>query len=94
MLKNYITYRKVDTMKKTVSGSGEMLKAVKSGKNAKTQALGGPAASKMLKATSSYMAAPLSANAAKKSQLNTMKGIKPRNSDGKAVKVAKKKGKF
>lgn len=75
--------------KRTVSGSGEALKAVKNGAQAKTQAVGGPKASKMLKATSSYMNAPLSANAAKKSKLNTAKGIKPSASDKRAVKVAR-----
>lgn len=76
-------------MKRTVSGSGEQLKAVKNGAQAKTQALGGPKASMLMKAGSGDMSAPLSANAARKSELNTMKGIRPSRSDKKAVTVAR-----
>lgn len=76
-------------IKRTVTGSGEALKAVKNGKNASTQALGGPKASRKMTANTGYINAPVSAKAARRSELKTMKGISPSNSDRKAVSPAK-----
>lgn len=63
-------------MKKTVSGIGEELKAVKNAANAKRTAVGGGNTSTKMKATSRYMDAPESAKAAKQPDVMTSKGPK------------------